>query len=748
MLIFLISIGICVCFIIKRINEEAKACAIKQLEKDLTLGKEFKKNILHSARTLYKSNCETINKDMLKNYIYFNCKKVFKKQELIAIYDFTQDLNIFDEIIENTIETLLKDSQKEKIPAIETVKSLFKNGIFESQISLTKINKFVKNILDKKISLVWRKDNTLRKIIYANTEHVFPKGYNHSFFENIINISIYKINDDNTTNFYIKNNEFIADIPSDISNIHTSIYVEHWDVPQTDTISSTPYSVLIYKEYDLFLQFSVEETNKKIPYSNSINYHTIFIKENQNEPVIIDKVTSFYINEIYTKENHNLYNGTYQLKLPIIWKNNFVIINQTEKNKDNLLVYNNKKIIHFIENIDPYFSLSKKANNEGQVLCERIDKFKNKKLLRLNADSTIDVLYEGVPKYENIHSFLSDIPQELDFDLIDDENYVVINYFQKECLNFYILYEYTKNADKKEIIENKFSDDMTINYRVFYKKNRILDIIFVYYLLNSRWGAENAFDNNLYGQKYKNNHFAGTAIYMIPFLDYYKGLKGDFAYINAVSQHYLNEEQRNNFVSFVQNIFKNYNLLYVDYKLPKKFIQNNIAADLLLDKLTKFISTQSEYRIDYRTMQIYDVANNLVLDCKKLKNDIKSNLITSNKYKTKWKSEVELYNLVMQFYPNSVYQYRSKFLEYQSFDIYIPDLKIAIEYQGEQHYYPIELFGGIEGLNKRKLLDEKKRKICKKQGIKLIEWKYTVPINQLSLKKYIKDVLDNSKGNF
>ena len=30
-------------------------------------------------------------------------------------------------------------------------------------------------------------------------------------------------------------------------------------------------------------------------------------------------------------------------------------------------------------------------------------------------------------------------------------------------------------------------------------------------------------------------------------------------------------------------------------------------------------------------------------------------------------------------------------------DIYLPDLKLAIEHQGEQHYQPITVFGGEEG---------------------------------------------------
>ena len=52
-------------------------------------------------------------------------------------------------------------------------------------------------------------------------------------------------------------------------------------------------------------------------------------------------------------------------------------------------------------------------------------------------------------------------------------------------------------------------------------------------------------------------------------------------------------------------------------------------------------------------------------------------------------------------------------------------IKFAIEYQGRQHYQPIEFFGGEEKFNKQKKYDNKKREYCKKNNIILIEIPYT-----------------------
>ncbi len=65
-----------------------------------------------------------------------------------------------------------------------------------------------------------------------------------------------------------------------------------------------------------------------------------------------------------------------------------------------------------------------------------------------------------------------------------------------------------------------------------------------------------------------------------------------------------------------------------------------------------------------------------------------------------------------------------------SFDFYLPDYNICIEYDGEQHFTSIEFFGGKEGLKNRIKLDKIKTKYCNDNNIKLIRIKYTEDIEQ------------------
>jgi len=58
------------------------------------------------------------------------------------------------------------------------------------------------------------------------------------------------------------------------------------------------------------------------------------------------------------------------------------------------------------------------------------------------------------------------------------------------------------------------------------------------------------------------------------------------------------------------------------------------------------------------------------------------------------------------------------------FDFYLPDYNICIEYDGIQHFEPIEFFGGKETLEYNKKIDSIKNEYCKINNILLIRIKY------------------------
>ncbi len=102
-----------------------------------------------------------------------------------------------------------------------------------------------------------------------------------------------------------------------------------------------------------------------------------------------------------------------------------------------------------------------------------------------------------------------------------------------------------------------------------------------------------------------------------------------------------------------------------------------------------------------------------------------------------WVSEVALYDLVRSRYPDAIHQWRPSSLGLRSVDIYLPSEKIAIEYQGQQHFQAVELFGGQDGLLATQARDARKKAILEANGVRLVEWRYDLPVTTENVDKQL-----------
>ena len=66
------------------------------------------------------------------------------------------------------------------------------------------------------------------------------------------------------------------------------------------------------------------------------------------------------------------------------------------------------------------------------------------------------------------------------------------------------------------------------------------------------------------------------------------------------------------------------------------------------------------------------------------------------------------------------YQKRFDWLGLQSLDFYLPDYNVGIECQGEQHFFPVEHFGGEDGFKQTLKRDKRKKALCEKHEVKLL----------------------------
>lgn len=103
--------------------------------------------------------------------------------------------------------------------------------------------------------------------------------------------------------------------------------------------------------------------------------------------------------------------------------------------------------------------------------------------------------------------------------------------------------------------------------------------------------------------------------------------------------------------------------------------------------------------------------------------------------KLKYPSEYRLYFFLRFLFPDAIFQYHAEWLGQQSLDIYIPSAKIGIEYQGLQHYEPVDFFGGDSKLELQHEMDVEKKRKCAKEGVRLFEWPYDRWISETEILK-------------
>lgn len=91
--------------------------------------------------------------------------------------------------------------------------------------------------------------------------------------------------------------------------------------------------------------------------------------------------------------------------------------------------------------------------------------------------------------------------------------------------------------------------------------------------------------------------------------------------------------------------------------------------------------------------------------------------------KSKMEKDIEGFLIENNF--NFITQHKCEWLRFHnplSLDFYLPDHKIAIECQGEQHFHPVDYFGGENEFKQLIVRDHEKIKLCKENGISLIHY--------------------------
>lgn len=169
-----------------------------------------------------------------------------------------------------------------------------------------------------------------------------------------------------------------------------------------------------------------------------------------------------------------------------------------------------------------------------------------------------------------------------------------------------------------------------------------------------------------------------------------------------------------------------------------KFVDEDFIDSIFSHKGTRMIKRLQENLTYYslpvqylrEEMEIYNAVREHINNAK-LGKYSSIERIPYSKPEYKWKTEEYVLKIIKKHYKDYgvIYQHRPFFLHssfggQMSYDIYISKLKIAVEYQGKQHFEPVDFFGGKDAFEKVKLRDEEKRKLSEENGIKLVYFNY------------------------
>jgi len=105
-----------------------------------------------------------------------------------------------------------------------------------------------------------------------------------------------------------------------------------------------------------------------------------------------------------------------------------------------------------------------------------------------------------------------------------------------------------------------------------------------------------------------------------------------------------------------------------------------------------------------------------------------------------WVSEMKLFDLIKAVFPDVQHHATPEWLKPQHLDVFVPARKLAFEYQGKQHLEPVDFFGGEESFEDVTNRDRLKAQKCKANGVILIQWLYTEPIDRATLTERLAQV--------
>ena len=318
---------------------------------------------------------------------------------------------------------------------------------------------------------------------------------------------------------------------------------------------------------------------------------------------------------------------------------------------------------------------------------------------------------DELPSNPYVDAFLSQ------FDDIDTDRKACFLFPESFVSQFFVIAEVCKQAEVFRPVNSLFPDEEKVQYLAVFDKENMDDVLLMYHLLYTNTSQE---------------VFGGYSLYDYSLSWYQTHLWQDGVVLRSP---YLPDR----LAKFQGNLPFHHNPVKTVH--VRRNIEHILECGYFRSELEFFLSLTRVimpfFQWWYTDLALYEEKDGLRVNWRLARTKIRTKLTAEGVIKPKWKHELSLFHAVRGLYPDTLYQYRPDWLGRQSLDLYIPSLRTAIEYQGIQHYLPVDFFGGEEALTQRRDLDRVKKELCTANSVLLIEWPYSVDPTDKNVRKML-----------
>lgn len=181
-------------------------------------------------------------------------------------------------------------------------------------------------------------------------------------------------------------------------------------------------------------------------------------------------------------------------------------------------------------------------------------------------------------------------------------------------------------------------------------------------------------------------------------------------------------------------------------------IKANNSSSYSQDQFIQKVSKIHNNKYDYSLVKYNRSSDMIIIICPlhgEFEQRAANHLMGQGCPKCRLKNQLILFEKLKSIFKNEsfLWEYRAKWLGRLRIDICIEKHKIAVEYDGQQHFYPINHFGGIDKFKKNIQNDALKERLCEENGFKLFRIKYNYTDEDFyNLCVDIQKIIDNGEN--